>query len=244
MSSVLVETHEKIMVVTLNRPEARNAWDNSLAEGLHAAWVEFAASDALVCVVKGAGKHFSAGIDLKNPPTEGFRAQPNLSVPCNKPIIVAVEGACLGVACSFTLLADIVIADESAYFAYLEAKIGIFHGLMGGFPGRLSYKAGLQWILTGERMPAARACEIGMVSEVVGQGKAFERAMEVARQIAQNAPLVVQAMKSLALGTLTKGPVEQNFIQQQLLQLVAASDDAKEGIRAFGEKRQPRFSGQ
>lgn len=243
MDSVTIEDIGHICVVTLNRPEARNAWNDDLVAGLHAAWEHFEKSDTRVCVLRSSGKTFSAGVDLKNPAKEALSAMPNLSVPCNKPVIAAVEGPALGVACSLVMMTDIVIADNTAYFAYLEAKIGLFQGLMGGFGGRFAYKPGLQWIMTGDRMSASRAYEIGMVNEVVEEGKAYERAMAVATQIAQNAPLVIQAMKALALETIPKGPVERNYATQSLLTRIANGSDWKEGLDAMRNKRVPEFKG-
>lgn len=243
MSAVTTEVVDRIFVVTLNRPEVRNAWNQDMVDGMTSAWAEFAASDALVCVVRGAGKTFSAGVDIKNPPASDSGAMPNMAVPCSKPIIVATEGNCLGMACSFVLMSDIVIAGSGSTYAYLEARMGLHGGLMAGFTGRFLYRPGLQWILTGDAMGAQRAYEIGMVNEVVPDGTAFDRAMEVARRIAMNAPLVVQSMKALALQTLPKGPVELNFTQQQLLDKIWVSEDRHEGLQALREKRQANFRG-
>lgn len=243
MNSVLVEDAADICVVTLNRPEARNAWNGEFVSSLHAAWVHFAQSDARVCVLRSSSGTFSAGIDFKDPAREALSAMPNLSVPCNKPILAAVEGPSIGVACSLLLMTDIVIASSTASFAYPEARVGLFQGLMGGFPGRFAYKPGLQWILTGDRMPAQRAYEIGMINEVVEQGRAFDRAMEIAKQIARNAPLVTQAMKAIAMQTLPKGPMEINYAIQALLNQVADSADSQEGLSALRDKRAPRFTG-
>lgn len=243
MNAILTETKGHIFVVTLNRPEVRNAWNEDMVEGLRAAWVEFDKSDALVCVVRAEGPSFSAGLDFKSPPRSDDGAMPNTAVPCNKPIIVATEGACLGMACSFVLMCDIVIAGSGAYYAYLEARMGVYGGMMAGFPGRFLYRPGLQWMLTGDRMPAQRAYEIGMVNEVVPEGSAFERAMEVAERIAMNAPLVIQSMKAIAMQTLPKGPIESNFVQQQMLDAIRRSADAKEGIAALREARPPQFKG-
>lgn len=232
------------LLVKLARPQVRNAWNPELAQGLHDSWRRLEDDDALWnCVVTG-GDFFSAGMDLKAPPMDlGTLAMPNLSVPCNKPIICAVEGGAIGYASVFCLLADMVIAGESAYFLYPEAKLGLFQGMMGGFPGRLQYKAGLQWIMTAEPMGAARAREIGMVNEVVPNGQSLERAMALAERINEGAPLVIQAMKALALGTIPKGPMEQNYPVNRLLARVANSEDGKEGFASFKEKRAAKFRG-
>ncbi len=168
---------------------------------------------------------------------------PNLSIPCDKPILVAVEGGAIGYASVFCQLADMVFAGETAYFLYPEAKLGLFQGLMGGFAGRLQYKAGLQWLMTGEPISAARAREIGLINEVVSDGKALERALEVAARIAANAPLVIQAMKAIAQGMVAKGPMEANFRINQMIARVMDSEDGKEGFASFKEKRPARFTG-
>jgi len=243
MKSVTTETRDRVFVITLNRPQARNAWNQEMCDDMTAAWVEFAESDALACVVRAAGPSFSAGLDFKNPPRGDTTIYPNLAIACSKPIIVATEGACLGMSCSFVMLCDMVIAGASAHYAYLEPRMGLYGGLMAGFPGRMLYKPGLQWIMTGDTMSAQRACEIGMVNEVVADGSAFDRAMQIAGRIVRNAPLVIQSMKSLAMQALPKGMVEENYVQQQLLTKIWNSEDAKEGVRALQEKRPAEFKG-
>jgi enoyl-CoA hydratase len=245
MSSILCEREGHIQRVTLNRPRVRNAWNPELALELHAALSRFADDeDARVCVVSGEGPFFSAGLDLNDPPRdEAPRAMPNLSIPCDKPILVAVEGGAIGYAAVFCQLADMVFAGQSAYFLYPEAKLGLFQGLMGGFPGRLQYKAGLQWLMTGEPMSSSRAREIGLVNEVVEDGKALERTLAVAERIAANAPLVIQAMKAIALGMVPKGPMESNFRVHQMIARVMASEDGKEGFASFKETRPAKFKG-
>ncbi len=241
-----IETHEEgnILIVTLNRPEALNAWNGELIQGLHAAWRRLADDPALhVGVLHGAGRMFTAGLDLKEVPRDGILGIPNMTVPCGKPILVAVEGAAIGYGSVTALFADLVFAGESAYFLYPEARMGVFQGLMGGFPGRVQYKAGLQWLLTADRLGAARAREIGLVSEVMPDGGAFDRAMDVARQIAANAPLVVQAIKQIALDTVTKGPMEANLAHNRLIETVMSSEDAAEGLAAARERRAAKFRG-
>lgn len=239
------EVQGHTLLVTLDRPKVKNAWNPAVAQGLHDAWERLVADDQLrSCVVTGSGDFFSAGLDLKDPPVDQAPlAMPNLSVPCDKPIIVAVEGGAIGYGAVFCLLADMVIAGESAYFLYPEGRMGAFQGMMGGFPGRLQYKAGLQWIMTAEPMAAPRAREVGMVNEVVPDGKALERALALAERINQNAPLVIQAMKALALSTVTKGPMEENFRNNRLLARITASEDFKEGVAAFLERRPTQFKG-
>ncbi len=239
------EVKGRTLLVTLDRPEVRNAWNPELARGLREAWERLVADDELwTCVVTGTGPFFSAGLDLKNPPVEEAPlAMPNLAVTCDKPIITAVEGGAIGYGATFCVLSDMVVAGESAYFLYPEGRMGAFQGMMGGFPGRLQYKGGLQWIMTGAKMPAARAREIGIVNEVVPDGTATESALALADQINQNAPLVIRAMKALALSTVTKGPMELNFRNHQLLARIVASEDFKEGVAAFRERRPTQFKG-
>lgn len=245
MTSLSYEVRDHVLLLTLNRPAVRNAWNPELCLALHEAWKRFQADSELrVCVVTGAGPMFTAGLDLKDPPkTQAPLAMPNLSVPCDKPILVAVEGAAIGYGSVFCMLADMVFAGSSAYFLYPEARMGLFQGMMGGFPGRIQYKAGLQWLMTGEQMPARRAVEVGLANEVVEDGQALPRALDVAARIADNAPLVVQAMKALALGTIPKGPMESNFRVNQLIAGIFDSQDGQEGFAAFRDRRKARFQG-
>lgn len=244
MDAVTVEMDGPVMVVTMNRPAKRNAWNAEMVDGFRRVWIDFTASDAaLACVVRGAGPVFSAGLDFRDPPTNDDGAMPNTTVPCDKPILIAVEGACLGMACSLVLMSDIVIAGADARFAYLEATMGFHGGMMAGFPGRMLYKPGLQWLLTGDSMPAERAREIGLINEVVEVGAAFDRAMVLARRIAANAPLAVRSLKAIAMQTLPKGPVEQGFAAARMVEAMRTSADFQEGIAALREGRPARFTG-
>ena len=244
MACVTVEMDGPVMIVTMNRPEKRNAWNADMVEGFRRVWLDFAADDAArVCIVRGAGPVFSSGLDFREPPANDDGAFPNTTVPCDKPILIAVEGACLGMACSLVLMGDIVIAGEAASFAYLEATMGFHGGMMAGFPGRMLYKPGLQWMLTGDSMAAERARDIGFVNEVVAAGSAFGRAMEIARKIAANAPLAVRSMKAIAMATLPKGPVEQGFATQRMVDAMRTSEDFREGITALQERRPANFKG-
>lgn len=244
MSVVIENVADHIQLITLDRPQVLNAWNDEVVERLHEAWVRFAENDDLrVCVVTGRGRMFTAGLDLKAPPADAASGMPNLSVPCDKPILVAVEGAAIGFGSVLCQLADMVFAAESAYFLYPEARLGLFQGMMGGFPGRLQYKAGLQWLMTGDPITATRAREIGLVNEVYPDGTVLEKTLEMATKIARNAPLVIQAMKAIALGSVPKGPMETNYRANRLIAKVMASEDGREGIEAFRGKRQADFKG-
>ncbi len=244
MSEITYESADGIARITINRPEARNSINNAVVQGLHQAWVRFAEGDDRVAVVGAAGEQaFSAGADLKDLPRDVWTAMPNLSVPCDKPIICAVNGFAVGAGSTMVMLADMAVAEEQAQFIYPEAKIGAFAGIMAGFPPRMQYKAALEWLMTGDPMTAQRAYEIGLVNRVVPKGQAMTVAMEIATKIANNAPLVVQAMKSIALGTLPVSPSAQHYPQRAMLDRIAASEDIKEGVASFKEKRPPKFTG-
>ena len=245
MTAVIYESKDGIARITLNRPEARNALNNEAVQGLQAAWQRFAGDDgARVAVVHGAGDQaFTSGADLKDMPRDVWLAMPNLSVPCDKPIIAAVNGFAVGAGSTLVMLADMAVADDDAKFIYPEAKIGAFAGIMAGFPPRLQYKAALEWLMTGDAMTAQRACEIGLVNRVVPKGQALAAALELAAKIAANAPLVVQAMKSIARRTLPASPTELYYPQHRLIQGIANSEDIQEGVASFKEKRSPRFTG-
>ena len=244
MTAITYESRDRIALITINRPEARNAINNAVVQGLHAAWRRFAQEDDRVAVVAAAGEQaFSAGADLKDLPADVWLAMPNLSVPCDKPIICAVAGVAVGAAATMVMLADMAVAEEQVNFIYPEAKIGAFAGVMGGFPPRMQYKAGLEWLMTGDPMPAQRAYEIGLVNRVVPRGQALASALELAAKIASNAPLVVQAMKSIARNTLPPSPTERYYPQRVMLEGIANSEDMREGVASFREKRAPRFTG-
>ena len=244
MAAISYTSQDGIARIVIDRAEALNAINNEVVQGLHDAWKRFAREDDRVAVLGASGdRAFSSGADLKDLPRDVWLAMPNLSVPCDKPIICAVNGFAVGAGSTMIMLADMAVAEEQARFIYPEAKIGAFAGVMAGFPPRIQYKAGLEWLMTGDPMTAQRAYEIGLVNRVVPQGQAMEAALGIAAKIAANAPLVVQAMKSIARNTLPKSPTEQYYPQRAMLDAIASSEDLQEGVSSFKEKRPARFTG-
>lgn len=242
--SVLYESNDGIALITINRPEKRNAMNRAVTEGMAQAWRRFAQSDDRVAVLTGAGNDaFSVGADLKDLPGDVWLAMPNFSIPCDKPVIAAVSGYVIGAGSTMVMYSDLVVASETTSFIYPEAKIGIFQGIMGGFPKKMPYQAGLEWAITGDPMTVQRAYEIGFVNKICSVGEQVTVAMEMARKIAANAPLVVQTMKSLALQTLPRSPMDVFYPQKLQLDRIAQSEDAVEGLKAFTDKRPPKFQG-
>jgi enoyl-CoA hydratase len=244
LTDIIYESRDGIAIITINRAEARNAINNAVVSGLQAAWRRFAQEDDRVAVLSAAGEQAcSAGADLKDLPKDVWLAMPNLSVPCDKPVICAVNGFAVGAGATIVMLADMAVAEEQAQFIYPEAKLGAFAGVMAGFPPRMQYKAGLEWLMTGDPMTAQRAYEIGLVNRLAPKGQGLKVALEVAAKIAGNAPLVVQAMKSIARSTLPRSSTELYYPQREMLEGIARSADLQEGVASFKEKRQARFTG-
>lgn len=243
MNEITYDSNDRVAIITLNRPDVHNAINTRAAQLLHEAWRRFENSDDLVAILAGQGGNFCAGGDISDMPDNVQLAMPNLSVPCNKPIIAAVSGYVIGAGSTMVMLSDMCVAASDAIFMYPEAKVGAFAGLMGGFPSRMPYKAGLAWTLTGDPMDANRAYALNFVNEVCPPGEQLERAMVLARKIVANAPLVVQALKKMALETLPRGPSEQSFSNEMLLRKIRQSTDYEEGLKARKDKRAPVFKG-
>ncbi len=241
---VTYDSRDGIALITINRPQRRNAMNPAVVKGLTQAWQRFDAEDDRVAVLTGAGNEaFCAGADLKELPGEVWRALPNFAVQTDKPIIAALSGYAVGVGCTLSLYSDMIVASESTQFIYPEAKVGMFQGIMGGFPKKLPYAVGLEWIMTGDPMSAQRAYELGFVNRVCEVGQQVDVALQLARKIASGAPLVVRAMKHLALKTLPASPMDDFYPQKRMLDAIAKSQDAEEGVRAFNEKRKANFMG-
>jgi E-phenylitaconyl-CoA hydratase len=254
---LLYEKKDRIAIVTLNRPEAMNAINRELARALYEAWSDFAGDPGLsVLVITGAGeKAFCVGADLKEKELKGdihvtsfwdgsFKS-PMRGAELYKPVIAAINGHCLGGGLEIALLADIRIAAEHATFGQPEIRLGIFPG-MGAtqrLPRTLPYNLAAEMLLTGERFGAAKALDIGLVNRVVPSKDLMKTALSVAETISGNAPLALRAVKEALLKSYDL-PLDQGLRLEGLLRrIVGDTEDAQEGVRAFLEKRQPKFTG-
>jgi enoyl-CoA hydratase len=247
---VVVGRRGPVVVITINRPQVRNAINLSVAEAIRDAADELDACDDLrVGVLTGAGGVFSAGMDLKcfargERPVFPGRGLAGISeTPTAKPLIAAVEGWALGAGFELTLACDIVVAARSARFAVPEVKRGLVAGRGGALlvPQRVPYAVAMDLLLTGDPVDAPRAAEIGLVSRLVEDGQALATALQIADTIAANAPLAVQATKQVArLAEHWTGPDAWDRCLE-ITEPVALSEDAREGARAFAERRLPAW---
>lgn len=254
---VLYEEKEKIAIITLNRPEVMNAINRELAQALCDAWTDFAEDPGVsVLIITGAGeKAFCVGADLKEKEDKGdihvtsfwdgsFRL-PMRGAEIYKPVIAAINGHCLGGGLELALLADIRIASENAAFGQPEIRLGIFPG-MGAtqrLPRTLPYNLAAEILFTGERLGAAKALEIGLVNRVVPSQDLMKTALSVAETISNNAPLALRAVKEALLRSYDL-PLDQGLrLEGVLRRIVGDTEDAREGVSAFLEKRKPRFMG-
>jgi enoyl-CoA hydratase len=248
---VLVEVSDGVGVLTLNRPEAKNAVDLATTEALAAALDEFEArEDVAVLVLTGAGGTFCAGMDLKafargeNVIVEGrgmgFTEQPPV-----KPLIAAVEGYALAGGTEVALATDLIVASRDSAFGIPEVKRGLVAG--GGgllrLPQRIPYAVAMELALTGDNLPAERAHELGLVNVLAEPGSALDAAIKLAEKITANGPLAVAATKRIIVESRNWGPDEMWAEQTRILMPVFSSNDAKEGAIAFAEKRAPRWTG-
>ncbi len=232
-----------VAVITLERPEVRNAINEAMVIALEAAWRRLEEGGQRVAILAARGDDFSVGLDLKAPPADMWRCVPGVGVPVTKPIIAATQGWCVGGGMVFMQMSDLCVAARGTRFLYPEAKVGITGGLITGLAARIPAKIAMELMLLGETMDAGRAYEVGMINRVVEDGAELEAAKAMAGTIAGHAPLVISALKQLvAEMTPASGP-ESAYRVKRILDRIAKSDDFKEGVAAFGDKRPPQFKG-
>ncbi|MFV0306379.1 MAG: crotonase/enoyl-CoA hydratase family protein [Desertimonas sp.] len=249
---VLIERHDRVGVLTINRAEARNAISRQVTIEMAAAIDELEADPSIwVLVITGAGERsFCAGADLKTlargrptvPELGGFAGITTRTF--LKPVIAAVNGFALGGGTEICLSCDLVVAEEHATFGLPEVRRGIVAGAGGleRLPRRVPPAIAMEMILTGEPIDAARALALGLVNRVVPRGGGLDAAKSLADKICQGAPLAVRYSKAVARSSMAVGEIDAVRVHDDLRRAVFASADAQEGPRAFAEKRTPAWT--
>jgi enoyl-CoA hydratase/carnithine racemase len=250
--AVLQERRGQVLLVTLNRPDARNAVNGALAQGLAAALDTLDGDDELrVGVITGAGKGFSAGMDLKafvtgeTPWVEGRGFAGITRRASEKPLIAAIEGFAVAGGLEIALSCDLIVAGRDARLGIAEVKRGLAAaaGALIRLPKRIPYHVAMELALTGEFIEAPRAYELGLLNRVAEPGGAVDAAIELAETIAQNAPLSIAASKRVISQAQDWDEAEAWTKQDEIVGPVMASEDAIEGSTAFAEKRPPVWKG-
>ena len=250
--AVLTEVREGVLLVTLNRPEQRNAVNRAVAEGIASALDRLDGDPALRAgVLTGAGRGFCAGMDLKafvaGEPVavEGRGFAGIVRRPSEKPLIAAVEGFAVAGGFEIALACDLIVAARGARFGIPEVKRGLVAagGALLRLPERIPYHLAMELALTGELVEAERMASVGLVSRVVEPGGAVEGALSLAGSIAANGPLAVAASKRVLVESPSWPAGSEWERQAEISDPVRASEDAREGSLAFAEKRAPRWRG-
>jgi enoyl-CoA hydratase len=250
--AVLTERRENVLVITLNRPEARNAVNLALAEGIAAGLDELDADDGLsVGVITGAGGGFCAGMDLKafvtgERPWVGDRGFAGIVQRASrKPLIAAVEGFAVAGGFEVALACDLIVASAGAKLGIPEVKRSLVAagGALLRLPQRMPYGLAMELALTGDNITAERAAELGVVNRVAEQGGALDVALELAATISKNAPLALAATKEVLQRQRDWSEEEFWAKQGEITGPVFVSEDAREGATAFSEKREPVWKG-
>ena len=251
MSEVLTEVEDGILIVTINRPEARNAMTMAAAQGISAAMDRLEAeADLRVAILTGAGGTFCSGMDLKGflrgerPSVEGRGFGALSQWTPSKPVIAAVDGYALAGGMELALSCDLIVANAGAKFGIPEAKRGLAAAAGGliKLPRQIPPRIAMELALTGDFIDAARAFALGFVNRVV-EGPAIDGAKELARRIAENGPLAVAATKQVVRNSFLWSDDEMWDKQQAILGNLFATNDAREGATAFAEKRKPNWTG-
>jgi len=260
--------NEHIVLITIDRPEARNSFDIYMFRDLAKAWKDFNEDpDAWAAIITGVERNFMSGADLKTFIPQVTKLQKQIAeggiaeidgcklsdavdavlrkAKIYKPIIAAINGPCVAGGMEMLGGVDIRIATEHASFGVMEPKQGLFAG--GGttvrLPRQLNFPAAMEFLLTAERFPAQRALALGLLNDIVPEEQLMEKAYEWARRITVNAPLAVQATKESVLRGLQETMRDAYKIESELSTRIFSSEDAKAGPRAFAEKRKPKWSG-
>lgn len=255
MSEVLLERPEEgVVLLTVNRPDVRNALNTAVREALSRHFVEFAADDSVrAVVVTGAGGNFVAGADIKELAETGTGAMmargvermwtPLRNFP--KPLIAAVNGFALGGGCELAMHADIILAGESAEFGQPEINLGIIPG--AGGTQRLTRAVGkfkaMELLLAGRRIPAGEADAMGLVTRVLPDAEVLPEAIKLAKRIARMPPLAARKIKEVVLAGQDQSLETALLLERNAFMTLLDTEDKREGVAAFLEKRKPEFKG-
>lgn len=253
--NIEMEVRDHVGIIRLNRPKKRNALNMELRKELIDALDRHETNDAVRCmIITGSENGFSAGADIREMAdmsfadmysSNGFGVETDAFLKCRKPIIAAVEGLALGGGCELAMMCDIIIAAENAEFGQPEINIGVIAGLGG--TQRLTRAVGksksMEMHLTGKRMLAGEAKELGLVSAVVPARRLMDEAMDMARKIAENPPLAVMAVKEAVNRAEELSLREGLLFERRLFHSMFSTEDKREGMNAFAEKRNPHFRG-
>jgi enoyl-CoA hydratase/carnithine racemase len=244
MPAVTVEDRGAISIIRINRPERLNAISQAVAVEMQQAFKTFDADPAKrVAILSAAGtRAFTSGADVDDLP-ELWRAIPNVGFQTEKPIIAATSGWVVGGGIVLVMMCDLMVSTEDTQFYYPEAKLGVTAGGISSLAARMPHKLAMEVMLLGSKIPARRAYEVGFVNRVVPNGEHETEALAMAEQLLDSAPLVIGALKRLVNEVLPPGPIERMVAISQTVTRVRQSDDLQEGIRAYKEKRKPRFTG-
>jgi enoyl-CoA hydratase/carnithine racemase len=248
---VRYERDGHVATITYNRPEAMNALNQELRDDLDAAWVRYREDDeAWVAIVTGAGRAFCAGHDLKGgavPKGTTHWETPSLTSLENgievwKPVIAAVNGYALGFGLTMVAACDFVLASDRAEFGFPEVRLGVptIQGAVR-MPGRVGWQNAMELLLLGERVPAQRAHEMGLVWKVVPHDTLLDEARALAERLCLSAPLAVRATKEVAWRGQELPWVDAIRFGETVRRVAQATDDAREGMTAAAEKRPPRW---
>jgi enoyl-CoA hydratase/carnithine racemase len=254
--AVLYELDGHVATITYNRPEALNAINKAVRDDLNTAFARFRDDDgAWVAIVTGAGRAFCVGADVKD--GEGsagtfagsFWEKPTINSfesgwEIFKPVIAAVNGYCLGYGLTLATWCDFVIAADDAQFGFPEVRLGV-PTIVGAIrlPQRINWHDAMELLLTGERIDAARAKEMGLVANVVPAADLLTEAHALAERLLAGAPLAQRAMKELAMRTRSMPSLEATRFGETMRKVAAMTEDAVEARNATLERRPPRWRG-